>query len=76
MGLIFQWLRLCVPNAGALGSIPGQGTNDYIELKWSRGQKESDMTEWLTLHFNSILEHNSHAATKKILCATTKTQQR
>ena len=23
--LVVQWLRLCVPNAGALGSIPGQG---------------------------------------------------
>ena len=24
--LMGQWLRLCAPNAGGLGSIPGQGT--------------------------------------------------
>ena len=24
--LVVQWVRLCVPNAGVLGSIPGQGT--------------------------------------------------
>ena len=23
---LFQWLRLCIPNAGNLGLIPGQGT--------------------------------------------------
>ena len=22
-----QWLRLCAPNAGGMGSMPGQGTN-------------------------------------------------
>ena len=25
--LVVQWLRLCTPNAGGLGLIPGQGTN-------------------------------------------------
>ena len=24
--LAVQWLRLCTPNAGGMGSIPGQGT--------------------------------------------------
>ena len=24
--LVVQWLRLCAPNAGGTGSIPGQGT--------------------------------------------------
>ena len=24
--LVVQWLRLCTPNAGVMGSIPGQGT--------------------------------------------------
>ncbi|TEA34838.1 hypothetical protein DBR06_SOUSAS4310016, partial [Sousa chinensis] len=24
--LVVQWLRLCAPNAGNPGSIPGQGT--------------------------------------------------
>ena len=25
-----QWLRLCAPNAGSLGSIPGQGTRSHM----------------------------------------------
>ena len=28
--LAVQWLRLCVPNAGGLGSIPGQGTKSHM----------------------------------------------
>ena len=26
---LVQWLRLCVPNAGSLGSVPGQGTRSH-----------------------------------------------
>ena len=25
-----QWLRLCIPNAGALGSFPDQGPRSYL----------------------------------------------
>ena len=25
-----QWIRLCAPNAGGLGSIPGQGTRSHM----------------------------------------------
>ena len=28
--LAVQWLRFCTPNAGGLGSIPGQGTGFHI----------------------------------------------
>ena len=28
--LVVQWLRLRAPNAGGLGSIPGQGSRSYI----------------------------------------------
>ena len=28
--LAVQWLRVCTPNAGDLGSIPGQGTRSHI----------------------------------------------
>ena len=32
-----QWLRLCVPNTGHLGSIPGQRTRSYmLQLKKKR----------------------------------------
>ena len=30
ISLVVQWLRLCVPNAGVLGSIPGQGTRSHM----------------------------------------------
>ena len=30
VSLVVQWLRLCVPNAGGLGSIPGQGTRSHL----------------------------------------------
>ena len=28
--LVVQWLRLCEPNAGGPGSIPGQGTRSHM----------------------------------------------
>ena len=28
--LVVQWLRLCAPNAGGPGSIPGQGTRSCM----------------------------------------------
>ncbi|TEA26079.1 hypothetical protein DBR06_SOUSAS2210051, partial [Sousa chinensis] len=28
--LVAQWVRLCTPNAGGLGSIPGQGTRSHM----------------------------------------------
>ena len=28
--LVVQWLRLCTPNAGGPGSIPGQGTRSHM----------------------------------------------
>ena len=27
---MIQWLRICLPNAGGLGSIPGQGTQSHM----------------------------------------------
>ena len=31
--LVVQWLRLYAPNAGCLGSIPGQGTRSRMSTK-------------------------------------------
>ena len=28
--LVVQWLRLCAPNAGGPGSLPGQGTRSHM----------------------------------------------
>ena len=36
--LVVQWLRLCTPDAGGSGSIPGQGTgvsNAAVKIKYS-----------------------------------------
>ena len=30
ISLVAQWMGLCVPNAGGLGSIPGQGTRSHM----------------------------------------------
>ena len=44
ISLVVQWLRLCTPNAGDPGSIPGQGTRSHmLQLKmedptWSQSQ--------------------------------------
>ncbi|TEA37944.1 hypothetical protein DBR06_SOUSAS37410008, partial [Sousa chinensis] len=29
--LVVQWLRLCAPNAGGPGSIPGWGTRSHMD---------------------------------------------
>ena len=32
--MVVQWLGFCIPNAGGLGSIPGQGTRPHmLQLK-------------------------------------------
>ena len=28
--LVVQWVRLCAPNEGGLGSIPGRGTRSHM----------------------------------------------
>ena len=35
--LVVQWLRLCTPNAGGSGLIPGQGTRSYSLLAATKG---------------------------------------
>ena len=30
LALVVQWLKLCAPNSGCLGSIPGQETRFHI----------------------------------------------
>ena len=30
--LVVRWLGLCAPNAGGLGSIPGEGTRSHMPL--------------------------------------------
>ena len=38
--LVVHWLRLCIPNAGSLGSIPGQGTIPHAAMKARPSQVE------------------------------------
>ena len=37
--LAVQWLRLCTPNAGGAGLIPGRGTR-ILHATWSRLKKK------------------------------------
>ena len=30
ISMVVQWVRLLAPNAGALGSVPGQGTKFHM----------------------------------------------
>ena len=46
--LVVQWLRLCAPNAGGLGSIPGQENRSHMlqlrpaAVKFKTKRKKSD----------------------------------
>ena len=48
--LVVHWLRLCIPNAGSLGSTPGQGTRSHMpQLKDSvrhNKARRSRMRQW------------------------------
>ena len=37
-----HWLRFCAPNAGGLGSIPGQGTRFHM-LQLNLGKKKKEV---------------------------------
>ena len=42
-----QWIRLCAPDAGDLGSIPGQGTRSHMHAatkSWHAATKSSHAT--------------------------------
>ena len=38
ISLVVQWSRLCIPNAGGLGWIPGQGTRSHMLQRSHRPQ--------------------------------------
>ena len=40
--LVAQWLRLCISNAGGMGSIPGRGTKIPYTLCHSQKKKQRD----------------------------------
>ncbi|TEA30223.1 hypothetical protein DBR06_SOUSAS17410018, partial [Sousa chinensis] len=43
--LVIQWLRLCAPNAGGSGSIPGQGMRSHMpQLKTPHGTTKKNPT--------------------------------
>ena len=46
MSLVIQWLRLCTPNAGDLGCIPGQGTRSCMpQLKSPRAATKTRLSK-------------------------------
>ena len=49
--LVVQWLRLCAPNAGGLGSIPGGGTKiPHTTTKPARHNQRSPRAAMKTQH--------------------------
>ena len=50
--LVVQWLRLHAPNAGGLGSIPGQGTRSYMP------QLRVRMPQLKILHATTKTQHS------------------
>ena len=49
--LAVQWLRLCAPNAGGMGSIPGRGTGELRSCMLhgtakKKNKKQLEETEW------------------------------
>ena len=64
ISLVVQWLRLCLPNAGGVGSIPGQGAkiphaswpkNQNIKQKQYCNKFNKDFKKWSTSK-NKILK--------------------
>ena len=52
-----QWLRLCVPNAGGPGLIPGQGTRSHMlqqQLKMQRAATETRHSQTNTYFFKDV----------------------
>ena len=77
--LVVQWVRLCTPNAGSLGLIPGQGTiscmhaatkSPHATTKSSHAATKKPARHNLSPH----VQLRSLHATMKIPRAATKTQ--
>ena len=48
--LVVQWLRLCPPNTGCPGLIPGQGTRSHIlRLRVCMPQLKADETKYINI---------------------------
>ena len=53
--MVVQWLRLCAPNAGDLGSIPGQGTRSRATTKTWRSQINTFLKKLMIRNYNRYL---------------------
>ena len=51
-----QWLRLCTPNAGGWGSIPGQGTRSQRLQRRSKTSCATAETQHGKIHNKSTLK--------------------
>ena len=57
--LVVQWLRLRAPNAGGLGSIPGQGTRSHtLQLKVRMPQLKIPHAAMKILHAATKTQHS------------------
>ena len=71
--LVVQWLRLCAPNAGDAGSIPGQGTRSHKpQLRASQAQPNKIFKEKKNkTSFIQQLEKARRATGFWLLCQST-----
>ena len=59
--LVVQWLRINAPNAGDIGSIPGQGTRSHLlQLRVCLLQQKLKTPNRGLLRCRQILYHLSH----------------
>ena len=49
-----QWLRLCTPNTGSPGSIPGQVTRFRMTQAWPKKRKEKKRKDKNKLHRETL----------------------
>ena len=77
---VVQWLRLCAPNAGGLGSIPGQGTRSHmLQLRVHVPQLKKDPAcpNWKIPHAATKIPHSGISrATAKTQCSQIKQKQK
>ena len=69
--MVVQWLRLCAPNAGGLGSIPGQGTRSHMpQLKILHATMKTEDPKYCNLRPSTAKQINNHKLTKAIFVIT------
>ena len=69
--MVVQWLRLCAPNAGGLGSIRGQGTRSHMpQLKILHAAMKTEDPKYCNLRPSADKQINNHKWIKAVFVIT------